>query len=167
MHIDVRVEGLIMAYERTKEPHESWNHLNTPKLKNIPGQNYQELSKLKILGLNALTINCTQSAIPCIAFCLQLLFAFSLELTFGLPAVLLSWFQQHSVVSEVYSWLLQFANAVIAISFRIPRLVLINSHTTSTTFTTSRFFILCNTTTESVKSSVCYEIKRPKLNRIL
>ena len=23
MYIDVRVEGLIMAYERTKEPHES------------------------------------------------------------------------------------------------------------------------------------------------
>ena len=110
MHIDVRVEGLIMAYERTKEPHESWNPLNTPKLKNIPGQNYQELSKLKIFGLNALTINCTQSAILCIAFCLQFLFAFSLQLTFGLPAVLLLWFQQHSVVSEVYSWLLQFAN---------------------------------------------------------
>ena len=107
MHIDVRVKGLIMAYERTKEPH---YHLNTPKLKNIPSQNYQELSKLKILGLNALKINCTQSAIPCIAFCLQFLFAFSLQLTFGLPAVLLSWFQQHSVVSEVYSWLLQFAS---------------------------------------------------------
>ena len=90
MHIDVRVEGLIMAYERTKEPHESSNHLNTPKLKNIPSQNYQELSKLKILGLNALTINCTQSAVPCIAFCLQFLFAFSLQLTFGLPAVPLS-----------------------------------------------------------------------------
>ena len=110
MHIDVRVEGLIMAYERTKEPHESWNHLNTPKLKNIPGQNYQELSKLKILGLNALTINCTQSAIPCIAFCWQFLFAFSLQLTFGLPAVPLLWFKLQSVVSEVYSWLLQFAS---------------------------------------------------------
>ena len=99
--------GRAKAYERTKEPH---YHLNTPKLKNIPSQNYQELSKLKILGLNALTINCTQSAIPCIAFCLQFLFAFSLQLTFGLPAVPLSWFKRQSVVSEVYSWLLQFAS---------------------------------------------------------
>ena len=109
---------------------------NTPKLKKIPGQNYQELSKLKILGLNALTINCTQSAIPCIAFCWQFLFAFSLQFKrlvyqrFPFRDLSCS---RLSVRSTVDFCSLQAshpemenftANAVIAISFRIPRLVL-------------------------------------------
>ena len=135
-----------MAYEKTKEPHRNWHHLNTPKLKNIPSQNYQELSKLKMFRMKCFNnklhsiCNPVHRILFTVFVCIQ--FTVNVWFTSGSPFVISAAFG--------CQWGLQLTSAVCKLltpkwktslpmpwsRFLLEYLAsfLINSHTTPTTF---------------------------------